>query len=304
MGSTLDCALEAYRIESTPSQSQKIASGYNVFGWRLGAWMTGSASLFIAHYRCWDNVFDFLFYLSLVNTVVIFFMKPIRHPQNQDHKKSVRTSFWQAFLSLQKELHLKSLTIFIMAYKATDAFIRQMLPCYFTKLSCSKGDIAYWDKSVGFIATLAGIFLFSFFMHKRNIAQGFWLWFWIKFLAISLFYVHSLFFLGHSDLNSKIFLNFANILAHFAGGIGQATLIAYYALLCKKIPNHTMICYAILSSIGSLGRFLFSMISGFFSSFLPWPYFFFVCLCLCAPFFLFMIQKNPFSLAKTKGCPD
>ena len=297
----LDCVLESYRIQSTHAIEQSPASAANAFGWRVGAWVVGYVPLVISYYWGWENAFRFLFTLSVLGVCSMAFLKPL-HISLEKKKipSGIMDVLFKGLSFFQNKTYFGFVIAMILSYKLGDIFLRHMMGCYLVDVGCSVNIIAQMDKGTGVISTLLGVSLCGFWIHKKDLQKGFYLWFWAKILTTFLFFMHSIFYFIFSYSLSLTILWFFDAFSHFAGGIGSTAFLAYLAFLCKKSQNHTMICYGVLSSIGSMGRTLVSAFSGYAAStFNSWPLFFFVSMIALIPAFVLLHLKKPFILRKT-----
>jgi len=296
MSAVLDCALEAYRIESTAFMDQGAASVANAFGWRVGAWVVSYVPLVISYYWNWKIVFHFLCSLSFLGVFSFIFLKPLKSDLEQAKKRiKMIDTLLKGLSFFQKQTHFGFVVAMILSYKMGDIFLRHMMGCYLVDVGCSTNMIAQMDKGVGVISTLMGVSLCGAWIHKKGLQKAFHLWWWNKILTAFLFFIHSVFcFVFFSPL-SMATLWFFDALSHFAGGIGSTALLSYFAFLCKKSQKNAMICYGILSSISAIGRTFFSTFAGYMASFLQsWPLFFGIAMLLLLPAFWVFRSTLPF----------
>lgn len=288
-GALQDCALEGYRVHTTPEDRQSAVAGSNATGYRIGLWTTTCMAMLLAQYH-WPFAF-----LSIGGLLLLFGIIALWGlPQPSRWKKDF--SLGNYFLLLQQGWHFFHRRYYIFqvlammgAYKLGDIFLRSMWSHYLIKAGYNKQEIFAVDKGLGIIATILGIRLGVFLIKHRGIAYGFRLWSLLQGLMALLFVFHA----QYGGKNFELF--FASVtLNHWVGGIGNITIVTYFSNLSKARDQRDTLHYAMLSSLGSLERTMVSWGACFVAEFVPWPTFFWIASLMCLPALVLACTKGPF----------
>ena len=290
-GALQDCALEGYRIYSTPETQNSSVSGANSTGYRIGLWGVTCLALMLSYYN-WVLAFGGISALLASVSVVSLW----KLPQPQHWKDGFSISQYgkllhQGWKFFQKTYYFSSVLALIGAQKLGDVFLRSMLPHYLIKMGYTKQQIVTIDKGFGIIATIMGIRLGVAWIERKGIAQGFRLWSLLQGLVAFLFVVHTCF----GSQNFVWF--FVSVSAnHLVGGMGNAILLTYLSSLSKGEDQNDTLRYAMISSLGSFGRTLVSSFASIVANaVIPlWWVFFVLSACMCLPALCLSSIKGPF----------
>jgi PAT family beta-lactamase induction signal transducer AmpG len=160
---------------------------------------------------------------------------------------------------------------------------------YLIKSGYTKQALANIDKGFGILATILGIQIGVQWINRYNIASGFRLWAVLQGAMACLFMAHA-----YYGRNSEI-LFFASVsLNHLVGGIGNVTLVTYMSNLCKTKDQKDSLNYAMLTSIGSMGRMVVSYGACLVAASVSWPIFFLIAGLVCTPALLLACTRRPF----------
>ncbi|MBM3632062.1 MAG: AmpG family muropeptide MFS transporter [Alphaproteobacteria bacterium] len=289
-GAMQDCALEGYRIHSTPEDQQSAVSGANSMGYRIGLWGTTCIALISSYYDWFFAFFCISGWLVLTSIVCLW-----RLPQPKSWKEQFSAAQYvrlliQGWRFFQNTYYFSSVLLMIGAQKLGDVFLRSVWSHYFIKVGYTKQHIVTIDKGFGIIATIIGIRLGVAWIERKGLASGFRFWAILQGAMALLFVAHACFDRQHFGLF------FASVSAnHLVGGIGNVTILTYLSQLCKGSDQKDTLRYAMVSSLGSFGRTLVSYFSCIVADFIPfWWMFFVICALMCLPAFGLSYSQKPF----------
>lgn len=298
VSATQDIVIDALRIEILEKNEQGAGSSSAVLGYRFGMIASTAGALYLAHFLSWKIAY------SSMAVIVIFamilcavFIKEKQLELNQNREKNILKWIESAYLNPLREFVTKPrwgyIIGFIMFYKLSDAFIGSLTSPFLLEVGFSKIDIANIVKLYGMIATIVGGLLGGYVLEKISITKGLVLGLIVQMLSNLAFIL--LLYTGASDSALAVVISIEN----FCSGIGTAALVAYISNLCNI--RYTATQYALLSSIATLGRAVFSGASGYVVKSLGWENFFIFSAVISLPAFIllwlcvrtFKLKANP-----------
>jgi PAT family beta-lactamase induction signal transducer AmpG len=260
-----DIIIDAYRIELINEDNQGFATGFYVYGYRVGMLISGALTLIIAEKFDWQiSYFLLAIFMSLL-TINILLAKESKRIESSD-KKSPILYISNSFKDLAKKKLWPFILIFIILFKLPDAFAGNLITPFLMDIGFTKIDIAKILKTFGLFATLFGVFCGGILVKYCN--NNFNLIIAVIAQALSNLIFAYIVSIGY-DTN---FLYKAVFIENFCSGIGDAIFVAYLSSLCNKKFSATQ--YALFSSLASLSRSLFSSFAGIFATNLGWQNFF------------------------------
>ena len=295
---TLDIILDAMRVESFKDTPNNQAAGSAIFvlGYRLGLIFSGAGALWLATYINWSNVYLIMALGSVVGIITLLFIKE----PNEEFKYSVlnQNISFNKFLKESVIAPLKDffqnknwyLVLFlIFFYRMGDAYVAPMYLPFYADMGFSKIEIAYITKIYGMIAAILGGLVGGLMLNKVGILKGLYICGFLQGITTLFFSIQAV--VGYNtDLLTIIIA-----LENFTSGMATAALVAYISSLCNIMYTATQ--YALLSSVMSLARDLFSATSGILAQNISWAMFFAVSSLFCLPgiwgvYLLSKAQKN------------
>ena len=285
---TQDITVDALRIEQIgENEGKSMAAGaaMAVVGWWSGYKLGGMIALFTAEYfenigiiNYWQKTFLVLGMIVILMNVGLMFVNEKfstnKHlNQKQTDKliesklgsKNIITSFvaWISgtiggpVISFFKKNGF-SIAIgilgFVFLFKIGEAFLGRMSIIFYKEMGFSKGDIAIYSKTLGWITTVVFTLLGGLFVIRSGVLKA-------MFLAGILMAATNLLFTvlawsGKSELLFAIAVIFDDIAAAFA----TVAFVAFISLLVDR--TYTATQYALLASIGTAGRTTLASSSG------------------------------------------
>jgi len=285
---TQDITVDALRIEQIDEyESKSMAAGaaMAVVGWWSGYKLGGVIALFTAEYlenigftNYWQITFLILgVVVILMNVGLMFVHEPISTDRQLKQKetdkliesklgsKNIIISFitWISstlggpILSFFKKNGFSvavGILSFIFLFKIGEAFLGRMSIIFYKEVGFSKGDIAIYSKTLGWITTVIFTLLGGLFVIRSGVLKA-------MFLAGILMAVTNLLFtvLAWSD-KSELLFAIAVIFDDIAAAFATVAFVAFISLLVDR--TYTATQYALLASIGTAGRTTLASSSG------------------------------------------
>jgi PAT family beta-lactamase induction signal transducer AmpG len=285
---TQDITVDALRIEQIgENEGKSMAAGaaMAVVGWWSGYKLGGAMALFTAEYfenigiiNYWQKTFLVLGIIIILMNIGLMFVNEKFSTNRQLNQKqtdkliesklgskNIITSFvaWIAgtiggpVISFFKKNGFSiaiGILSFVFLFKIGEAFLGRMSIIFYKEIGFSKGDIAIYSKTLGWITTVVFTLLGGLFVIRSGVLKA-------MFLAGILMAATNLLFTvlawsGKSELLFAIAVIFDDIAAAFA----TVAFVAFISLLVDR--TYTATQYALLASIGTAGRTTLASSSG------------------------------------------
>jgi PAT family beta-lactamase induction signal transducer AmpG len=285
---TQDITVDALRIEQiSEDESKSMAAGaaMAVVGWWSGYKLGGVIALFAAQYlqnigvsNYWQITFLILgVVVILMNIGLMFVHEPLTTDRQLKQKetdnlianklgsKNIVTTFavWISstlggpILSFFKKNGFSvaiGILSFIFLFKIGEAFLGRMSIIFYKEIGFSKGDIAIYSKTLGWVTTVIFTLLGGLFVIRSGVLKA-------MFVAGILMAATNLLFavLAWSD-KSELLFAVAVIFDDIAAAFATVAFVAFISLLVDR--TYTATQYALLASIGTAGRTTLASSSG------------------------------------------
>jgi len=285
---TQDITVDALRIEQIgehESKSMAAGAAMAVVGWWSGYKLGGVIALFTAQYfeniginNYWQMTFLILGIVVILMNVGLMF---VHEPHSTDRQlkqketdklienklgsKNIINSFmvWISstlggpIISFFKKNGFSvavGILSFIFLFKIGEAFLGRMSIIFYKEIGFSKGDIAIYSKTLGWITTVIFTLLGGLFVIRSGVLKAI-------FLAGILMAATNLLFtvLAWSD-KSELLFAVAVIFDDIAAAFATVAFVAFISLLVDR--TYTATQYALLASIGTAGRTTLASSSG------------------------------------------
>ena len=321
---TQDITLDALRIEQIePNEKELIAAGASmmVIGWWTGFKLGGLVSLLLADYfqsLRFENYWQMTFIiLAIVMVIFNFGILLVNEKRRQNNKKieeeiyyqrSNKTNFdkfklffkycyWFFYVFANPILNFFkknglyisiAILSFIFLFKIGEAFLGRMSVIFYNELGFSKTDIGVFSKGLGWITTIIFTLIGGILTIKSGVIKA------VFFAGIFMAITNLLFsLLAISGKNYSLFA-FAVIIDDVAASFATVAFVAFISQLIDR--NYTATQYALLASIGTLGRTTLASSSGELVDYLGgnWAYFFTLTCLMVIPslVILLLIRKK------------
>jgi len=285
---TQDITVDALRIEQIgehESKSMAAGAAMAVVGWWSGYKLGGVIALFTAQYlenigmsNYWQITFLILgVVVILMNIGLMFVHEPLstdRKKKKKENDKLIKNKLGSqniiteliAWISgtlagpiisfFKKNGFSIAIGIlgFVFLFKIGEAFLGRMSIVFYKEIGFSKGDIAIYSKTLGWITTVIFTLLGGLFVIRSGVIKA-------MFLAGILMAATNLLFtaLAWSD-KSELLFAVAVIFDDIAAAFATVAFVAFISLLVDR--TYTATQYALLASIGTAGRTTLASSSG------------------------------------------
>ena len=324
---TQDITVDALRIEQIgEKENQSMAAGaaMAVVGWWSGYKLGGVIALFTAEYFENIGVADYWQTTLLILGVVVILMniglmfvhEPISldRSQKQDETDQMiqnklgsqniitKVIAWISGMLggpvvsfFKKNGFSIALGIlgFVFLFKIGEAFLGRMSVIFYKEIGFSKGDIAIYSKTLGWITTVVFTLLGGLFVIRSGVIKA-------MFLAGILMASTNLLFTALAWTGkSELLFAFAVIFDDIAAAFATVAFVAFISLLVDR--TYTATQYALLASIGTAGRTTLASSSGALVDWLngDWGIFFILTAIMVIPSLICLwIIKNKLKLSE------
>jgi MFS transporter, PAT family, beta-lactamase induction signal transducer AmpG len=288
---TQDIVVDAFRVQSLPTDEQAAGVASYVAAYRVGMLASSAGVVGLAGWlqlrglskeAVWPLAYAAAAALVLVGLGTTLYA---REPQSaaeasdaQGHGallrlyETARDSFAE-FLTRDAALVVLA---FVVLFKVCDALAGAMTAPFVLSLGYSKLQYATIVKGAGLTALLIGGFAGGAVARILPLATALWIGAILQSVSILAFV-----WLGWQE-QSMSTLAVAIVTENFATAIGTVIFVAYLSALCRN-PLHTATQYALLTALASTGRTLFASGTGFAAKALGWPAFFVACMLTALP---------------------
>ena len=285
---TQDITVDALRIEQIDeNEGRSMAAGaaMAVVGWWSGYKLGGVIALFTAEYlenlgiaNYWQITFLILGIIVILMNIALMFVR-----ENPSIDRLLKQNETDNFI--EKKIGSKNIITkvvawiastlsgpvitffkkngfsiaigilsFVFLFKIGEAFLGRMSIVFYKEIGFSKGDIAIYSKTLGWVTTVVFTLLGGLFVIRSGVVKA-------MFLAGILMAATNLLFTvlawtGKSELLFAIAVIFDDIAAAFA----TVAFVAFISLLIDR--TYTATQYALLASIGTAGRTTLASSSG------------------------------------------
>lgn len=291
-----DVVLDAYRIESFNTKEQGAGVAVYIIGYRFGTIASGAGAIWLASYMDWNKVYALMTFGCLVGIITILLSKEPAKAEKyneQTYKNAsefFRKAVYDPFADFMRKQHWALILVFVFFYRMSDSYMAPMAFPFYDDMGFSKGEIAFVSKIFGMGATILGGLAGGLIMSRMNMLKGLMLCGILQGVSNLMYVIQA--YVGHSVPMLMLTLSFDNI----AGGMASTALVAYLSSLCNIAYTATQ--YALLSSLMSLARDVFSASSGYMKEATSWPVFFFITTVMMIPgllllWYLMRLERRP-----------
>jgi PAT family beta-lactamase induction signal transducer AmpG len=288
---TQDIVVDAFRVQSLPTDEQAAGVASYVAAYRVGMLASGAGAIGLAGWlelqglskeTIWPIAYALAAALVLVGLITTLLAQEPNSAAERDPTaghaalkrlyETARDSFSE-FLMRDAAIAVLG---FVVAYKLCDALAGAMTSPYVLSLGYSKLQYSTIVKGVGLTALLIGGFAGGAVARILPLATALWIGAILQSVSILAFV-----WLGWQEPGMSA-LAVAIVIENFATAIGTVIFVAYLSALCRN-PLHTATQYALLTALASTGRTLFASGTGYAAKALGWPTFFVACVFTALP---------------------
>jgi PAT family beta-lactamase induction signal transducer AmpG len=278
---TQDIVVDAFRVQSLPTDEQAAGMASYVAAYRIGMLASGAGVIGFSAWleaqglskeAIWPIAYAVAALLVLVGlAATLLAREPDRAGEAHAEGAGALARLFDTAKGAFSEFLLRDAALavlaFVVLFKLCDALAGTMTAPFVLSLGYTKAQYAAIVKGVGLGALLVGGFAGGLVARALPLATALWLAAIVQMLS-NLAFV----WLGWQEPSATA-LTIAIIIENFAGAIGTVIFVAYLSALCRN-PLHTATQYALLTALASTGRTLFSSGTGYAAAALGWPLFF------------------------------
>ncbi|MBN4016592.1 AmpG family muropeptide MFS transporter [Rhodospirillaceae bacterium AH-315-P19] len=298
-----DVVIDAYRVEILEKRLYGAGAATLVFGYRAGLLVAGAGALYLATYFGWETAYVAMAGLVSVGLVTILLAPEPVAPEPATLEPAARGRDGAAafdrirawlrgavlapFQDFLTRPQWAVILLFVVFYKFGDALAGVMANPFYLEIGFTKIEIANVSKLFGLGATLFGALAGGILVARYGILKS-------LLVAGVLQMASNAVFALQAAVGSDLGLLFVTIgFENFAGGMGTTAFVAYLSSLCHL--SYTATQYALLSSLMSVGRTLFSAPGGWLADQVDWIPFFLVTTAAAVPGLLLLlwIRRSP-----------
>lgn len=293
LSASQDIVLDAYRVECFEKTPDKQASGVAIFvlGYRLGLIYSGAGALYFASFYDWNIAYKFMACGTFVGLITLIFsteaVKYTYEKKKADIKKFFENSVKLPFVDFIKHQNWGWILVLIFTYHLSSAYLNPVINPFYDDMGFTKIEVANVMKLYGMIAAISGGIVGGLIINKIGLKNGLLYFGILQCLSTMLFSLQAVY--GH---NMPMFIVVITV-ENFVSGLATTALVAYISSLCNKLYTATQ--YALLSSVMSISRDIFSASSGVVAQFLGWKMFFVISALMSLPsifIILFVLKKK------------
>tara|TARA_B100000579_G_scaffold406328_1_gene392686 strand:+ start:1720 stop:3186 length:1467 start_codon:yes stop_codon:yes gene_type:complete len=285
---TQDITVDALRIEQIgEDEGKSMAAGaaIAVVGWWSGYKLGGVVALFSAEYlqnlgiiNYWQSTFLILgIIVILMNIGLMFVHEPISNTRKDEQKQTdkliqnklgsnnfvtkiiawVSGALGGPVISFFKKNGFSiaiGILSFVFLFKIGEAFLGRMSIIFYKEIGFSKGDIAIYSKTLGWITTVIFTLLGGLFVIRSGVLKA------MFFAGILMASTNLLFTALAWSEKSELLFAVAVIFDDIAAAFATVAFVAFISLLVDR--TYTATQYALLASIGTAGRTTLASSSG------------------------------------------
>jgi PAT family beta-lactamase induction signal transducer AmpG len=278
ISATQDIVIDGYRIEIIEAKEQAKASGFYIYGYRIGMLISGSLALIISEFLEWHFVYFIMtLFMILCSFATIYAQESRVGWQPSKYKFNIWFNDFiiEPFKNFINRKNWLIILIFIMLFKLADSFAGSLTMPFLLDLGFTKTDVAKILKTFGLFATLFGVYVGGNLNIKLGMQKSLW-------LAIILQAISNLSFLLLAIIGKNNDLLYLVVfIENFCGGLGDAIFVGYLSSICNLKFSATQ--YALLTSVASISRSFLSSLSGVYAYEFGWESFFIFSTILAIP---------------------
>jgi PAT family beta-lactamase induction signal transducer AmpG len=301
---TQDIVIDAYRVESLPTDEQAAGMAGYVAAYRIGMLVSGAGVIGLTAWLeaqglskevVWPLAYTVAAATVVVGLIAVLMgrepaaraaaeaaadaqdARDAKSEAKSDPMNRVFRAARGAFVEFLSRKAALAVLAFVVLYKLCDALAGTMTaPFVITGMGYDKGTYAAIVKGVGLAALLVGGFAGGAVARALPLAAALWLGAVLQLIS-NLAFVWLYFQpVGAGALAAAI------VVENFTGAIGTVIFVAYLSALCNS-PLHTATQYALLTALASTGRTFLSSGTGYLVNAIGWPLFFIVTAAAALP---------------------
>lgn len=282
---TQDIAVDAYRREILPDDELGIGSSIGVYGYRIAMLVASGFGLWVVDPKTLNFSFNQTFLMMagfmLIGVVATFFAT---EPKVEgDAPTTLKDAIIEPFFDFFKRPYAVWILLFIILFKVGDSIAGSMLGPFYVDVGFDNKTIAEVTKGIGFISSMAGLFVGGWIIFKIGIYRSLWVFGILQAMSTA--------FISLLTINStKLMLTGVIAFEDFSSGMGTTAMVAFMAGMTNK--RFTATQYALFASLASSGRTFLSGFAGDIIKEISYFNFFILCSAMAIPGILLLIKMR------------
>ncbi len=279
-GATQDIAIDGYTIDILEPEEQGQANGIRMTTYRLALIAAGGLVVWLSEYLAWQGAFAVMAVSLALVTAFVLFWGPAhqpRPPETAQARQSLVAVARQAWLGILGLPHLWAVVIFILMFKAGDAFLGQMVGPFWDKSGYTRAEYGLVSGTLGTVLSIAGSLLGGKLCSQWGLGRSIWILGGLQAVS-NLGYA-----LAALSPATAALVYGASMLESLAGGLGNAPFLTFLMRLCSRQVSAAQ--YAALSAIFALSGTLAASLSGLSAQSLGFAVFFALSFLVALPAF-------------------
>lgn len=293
---TQDIAIDAFRIETfsqDESHLQSAGAAMATAGWWTGYSGLGALPFFLVDGATWDwqAAYKVMAVVLAVQLIIVLAVRESTRYRAQVKPFArwqdwFRTTLYDPVAEFFKRAGWRlavAILSFIFLFKIGEAFLGRMSIVFYKEVGFTNDDIAVYSKMVTWWVTI----VFAIIGSMVNVRLGTMRGLFIGGIAMA---ASNLMFAWIAVVGPDTNLLLAAVIIDgFTGAWSTVAFVAFISLLCNRAFTATQ--YALLASLGNLGRTLLSSYSGFVVDWLngDWSLFFILTAVMVTPGLLLLV---------------
>lgn len=292
LSATQDIVFDAYRTDVLSQKEMGLGAAIGVLGYRIAMLTAGSLAFILADHLPWAGVYAVMAAFMLIGVAATLWAPEptIAVIPPQTLSAAVIEPFREFFA--RSGLRGLWILLFIVLYKAGDAFAASMATPFLLDLNFTKTDIGAIKGGVGLFATIFGALAGGGLLTKLGINRSLWIFGALQAISNLVYY-----FLAENPAYNLMVA--ATVIENFCAGLGTAAFVAFLMSLCNV--NFSATQYALLSSLMATSRNILVAPAGVIAERLGWPLFFLFTLGAALPGLLLLPVFAPWNRLSPVG---
>jgi PAT family beta-lactamase induction signal transducer AmpG len=280
ISATQDIVLDAYRRDILSDEELGLGASVFVAGYRVGLLLAGAVALWSTQFFTWHQIYIGISAIMVLGVITTFFSKEpaIEHAP----PRTLVASVIEPLKDFLKRTHCYEMLLFIMLYKIGDVFAAAMSTPFILDLGFSNAEVGTIGKTYGLLSAIGGGIIGGSLIPRIGLKKSLTYFGIIQAIGILAFAALAAFGKNHYMLIVSV------VIENLTSGLGTSAFLAFLGLICNKRYSATQ--YALLSSVSSMPRTMFSFGTGAVAKSVGWELYFILCALTAIPGLLLLTR--------------